>query len=381
MDNNTRSNPANLSFWEHNHLFAQVDFCIVGAGIVGLHTALFLKQQQPTAKILVLEKSPIGAAASSKNAGFACFGSVSEILDDIELNGSEMAYELIKMRWDGLQLLINVHGSDTVGFEKTGGYELFRKKDQELYHKCAELIPELNKNLDFIGSDVYSTKASSYPFRNIEWQISTSFEGQIDTTKMYFNLEHKALNQGILILRGFEVKTFQDTGAAVEIEINPGIVFKTRQLAITNNGFAASLLPKADVKPARAQVLVTEPIPGFELNGTFHYDKGYYYFRNCGNRLLIGGGRNVNFVAEETTEQRITEEIQNSIEELMYNILLKEPVKIDFRWAGTMGIGMTKYPIIEQISNRVFCGVRMGGMGVAIGALVGKKLSDLISKT
>jgi gamma-glutamylputrescine oxidase len=33
---------------------------------------------------------------------------------------------------------------------------------------------------------------------------------------------------------------------------------------------------------------------------------------------------------------------------------------------------MRKKPIIENISQNVVCAVRMGGMGVAIGSLVGK---------
>jgi hypothetical protein len=43
--------------------------------------------------------------------------------------------------------------------------------------------------------------------------------------------------------------------------------------------------------------------------------------------------------------------------------------------------GDSKNPIIEAISNKVFCGVRMGGMGVAIGSKAGEDLAELASKT
>jgi hypothetical protein len=42
-----------------------------------------------------------------------------------------------------------------------------------------------------------------------------------------------------------------------------------------------------------------------------------------------------------------------------------------------MGVGQTKAPIIEKIDERIAVGVRLGGMGVAIGSLVGKELSEL----
>ena len=42
-----------------------------------------------------------------------------------------------------------------------------------------------------------------------------------------------------------------------------------------------------------------------------------------------------------------------------------------------MGIGSTKQPIVKKISPNVSIGLRMGGMGVALGSLIGKELSDL----
>jgi len=71
-----------LSYWEIKNWFTNVDFTIVGSGIVGLHAALALRDRFPSAKILVLEKGILPQGASTKNAGFACFGSISEIIDD-----------------------------------------------------------------------------------------------------------------------------------------------------------------------------------------------------------------------------------------------------------------------------------------------------------
>ncbi|MCB0474753.1 MAG: NAD(P)-binding protein, partial [Flavobacteriaceae bacterium] len=46
----------NLSYWEIKSWFTGVDFTVVGSGIVGLNTALYLKERYPKAKILILEK-------------------------------------------------------------------------------------------------------------------------------------------------------------------------------------------------------------------------------------------------------------------------------------------------------------------------------------
>ena len=138
-------------------------------------------------------------------------------------------------------------------------------------------------------------------------------------------------------------------------------------------------LTNNEVKPARAQVLITEPIPNLDIKGTFHLDKGYYYFRNINDRILFGGGRNLNYEQETTTEFGQTTQIQNHLEQMLKEIILpNHDFKIAHRWSGIMGLGTHKKPIVKELSKNVFCGVRLGGMGVAIGSIIGQELADLI---
>ena len=95
----------NYSYWELKEWFTNIDFTIVGSGIVGLNCALELKKKYPKAKVLVLEKGMLPQGASSKNAGFACFGSLSELIDDLKTHSEEEVFNLVKNRWEGLQLL------------------------------------------------------------------------------------------------------------------------------------------------------------------------------------------------------------------------------------------------------------------------------------
>ena len=163
----------------------------------------------------------------------------------------------------------------------------------------------------------------------------------------------------------------------VEVVTN-GITFKTHKLLFTTNGFASQLTHNL-VQPARAQVVITKPIPNLDIKGTFHFNKGYFYFRNINDRILFGGGRNLDFVSETTTSQDTTELIQNHLEELLKTVILpNHKFEIEQRWSGTMGVGTHKKPIVEQLSNNVYCGIRLGGMGVAIGSLVGQELADLV---
>ena len=369
----------NFSYWEIKNWFTAVDFTIVGSGIVGLHCALTLREKYPNSKILVLEKGILPQGASTKNAGFACFGSASEILDDLKNHSEEEVVQLIQKRWNGLQLLRKNLGDSAIDFKPFGGYELFLKEDESSYSECLQKLPFVNEILKPIfKNDVFNKEVDRFDFKEIqEYLIFNPFEAQIDTGKMMHSLLQKAIANNIMILNQIEVTAFHENNIGVQISFDD-FSFISKKLLFATNGFAQKLTNN-QVKPARAQVLITEPIPNLDIKGTFHLDKGYYYFRNIDDRILFGGGRNLDFSRETTTEFGQTELIQNHLEKLLKEVILPNTdFKIAHRWSGIMGMGSSKNPIVEQISDNVFCGVRLGGMGVAIGSLIGKELADLV---
>lgn len=368
----------NFSYWELKEWFTNVDFTVVGSGIVGLNCALQLKKNYPKAKILILEKGILPQGASTKNAGFACFGSLSELIDDLHTHTEEEVFNLVKKRWEGLQLLRTTLGDKNIDFQQNKGYELFLTV--ELYESCLHKKEAINKLLQpLFSSDVFTVDDNKFHFKKIHRNyITNQFEGQIDTGKMAAKLLEKVLSSGIKIINTIQVEKYIENNEQVAVETNQ-ITFNTKKLFIATNGFANQLLNE-NVQPARAQVLITKPIENLHIKGTFHLDKGYYYFRNIDNRILFGGGRNLDFKGEETTDFGQTVLIQNKLEEILKTTILPNTkVEIEHRWSGIMGVGNQKKAIVKQLSNNVFCGVRLGGMGVAIGSLVGKELAELIN--
>lgn len=367
----------NFSYWEIKSWLTNIDFTIIGSGIVGLNCALQLKKTYPKANILILEKGVLPNGASTKNAGFACFGSLSEILDDLNTHTEAEVLRLINKRIKGLKLLRQTLGDQTINYQAFGGYELFTE-NEDLFENCLSKKDYINKLLKPIfNAEVFSLKDNIFNFKNIKNQyIFNAFEGQIDTGKMMEALLQKVQSKGIKILNSITVESFSENQDSVKVKTNQ-FEFLTSKLLIATNGFASQLNIQ-NVKPARAQVLITKPIKDLHIKGTFHLDQGYYYFRNINNRILFGGGRNLDFKTEETTELAQTKLIQNKLEALLKTTILSETnFEIDHRWSGIMGVGKQKNTIVKQVSNNVFCGVRLGGMGIAIGSLIGKELADL----
>ena len=368
-----------LSYWELKNWFTQVDYTIVGSGIVGLHAALRLREKFPDSKILVLEKGMLPQGASTKNAGFACFGSLSEIIDDLKHHSEEDVFRLVQKRWQGLQLLRKRLGDAAIDFKPFGGYELFLKDDESTYHECLARLPLINEILKpLFKTDVFAKEVDRFDFKGIhEYLVFNPFEAQIDTGNMMQALLKQAVSENILILNQQTVTSYFESEKGVEVALG-NFSFTSKKLLFATNGFANSLTNGA-VKPARAQVLITEPIKNLDIKGTFHLDKGYYYFRNIDDRILLGGGRNLDFETETTTAFGQTEIIQNKLEQLLKEVILpNRKVEIAHRWSGIMGIGTSKNPIVSQLSENVYCGVRLGGMGVAIGSLIGTELAELV---
>ena len=368
----------NLSYWEYRTWLDGLDHVVVGSGIVGLSCALSLRKKFPADKILILETGFLPQGASTKNAGFACFGSISEILDDLEHHTEQEVIDLLRDRHKGLQSLRTLLGDKALHYESLGGYELFLEEEEALFDSCMSSIERINTMLEpLFEGPVFSTAKNSFGFGSIQQSlIWNRFEGQLDTGAMMQAMLQRAHDEKIKILNAITVRDYTSSPSHVFVETDQ-FECKTRNLYIATNGFAKTIL-KEDLAPARAQVLITKPIPELQLQGAFHMYKGFNYFRNLEGRILLGGGRHLDLPGEETTHFGTTSLIQDYLEDLLARVILPDThFEIESTWSGIMGVGQQKRPIIKVVDNRVYCGIRLGGMGVAIGNTVGNRLADL----
>jgi len=371
-----------FSYWERTAFIDNTDVIIIGSGLVGLSAALHLKKQQPALKVLVLERGFLPTGASTKNAGFACFGTVSEQIAYLDRSSEEEVLRMVDYKWRGLQRLRQNLGDANIGYHQHGGYELFRNDELEKAGYCIDQVGKFNKLFrQAIGSpDIYSVadkKISDFGFNGVSRMICNAFEGQIDTGKMMRTLLTKVYNLGVSVLNNCDIQKIETENNAINLITSQGN-FKTGKVILATNAFANQLFPGLKVTPGRGQVLVTKPIAGLKLKGTYHFDEGYYYFRNIDNRVLFGGGRNIDFNAEQTWEFGQTEPVKQKLTEYLKEIILpNQKFEIDYWWSGIMGFGDDINPIVKQVEPGIFCAVRCNGMGVAMGSLVGEEVADL----
>jgi glycine/D-amino acid oxidase-like deaminating enzyme len=369
-----------LSFWERQS-FLNYDYIVVGGGIVGLSTAIAIRERKPKCTIAILERDTFPSGASTKNAGFACFGSLTEILDDLSIMTADEVCALVEFRWKGLALLKQRLGKKGIGLKTHGGYELLFEGDL----KSLESIDRVNSLLKpLFNEDIYCEKKEQlgqfgFDSNRVKSLIFNPLEAQIDTGLMMKNLEALAQQLKIKIFTSCDVQSFSDHPSGVDVLIKGDVTFRCKKLAICSNAFTKKLLPDTDLVPGRGVALVTKPIKGLPFKGTFHYDEGYYYFRNFKDRVIFGGGRNLDLNGEESTEFEIKELILDKLKKDLEEIILPQtPFEVDYAWAGIMAFGKTKQPIVKMHSQNIALGVRLGGMGVAIGSKVGERLATMM---
>jgi glycine/D-amino acid oxidase-like deaminating enzyme len=376
----------NFSYWERTIFIDNSDVIVIGSGLVGLSAALHLKKLDAALKILVLERGFLPSGASTKNAGFACFGTVSEQLASLEHSSEDEVAKLVNYKWQGLQRLRQNLGDENIDFYQHGGYELFMDNQANKAEECIDQISSINKLLsEAIGrNDIYSiatNKIADFGFKKVSDMIYNPFEGQINTGKMMRALLQKVYDTGILVFNSCDVHKIENEGRSSCVKTSHGN-FKTGKIILATNAFASQLFPELKVIPGRGQVLITKPIPNLKLKGTYHFDEGYYYFRNIDNRVLFGGGRNLDFKTEATWKFGHTEKVKEKLDVVLHEVILPgQNFAIDYCWSGIMGFGDYITPIVKQVEPNIFCAVRCNGMGVAMGSLVGEEVAELAVKS
>lgn len=359
------------SFWERKTFSEHYDLVIVGAGITGNSAAYHYKEKNPKAQILILERGFYPSGASTKNAGFACFGSVSEILEDLTLSTEDEVKIRIARRFEGFQRLTSIIGKEKMEYDDCGGYE-FLFNDDSWTKPSLDAVEMINGWFEEITGEheVFETTT-----KNGHLLIKSRLEGGLNPAAMMKSWQEINQAKGIEYRYSTPVK-----------EINPGKVVSEHGVEITGehilvaaNAFSNQLCPELEIKPGRGLVLISHPLKEFPWRGVFHYNRGFIYARNVGDRLLIGGARDIDKEGEETYHFGVNEKIRNELvrfAKLVFNVDMKH--QLDTQWSGIMGFTPNKEPFVKKLTDGTVVSAGLSGMGVAIGTSIGKEAVDLM---
>lgn len=370
------------SYWENDTYYAPADIIIIGGGLMGLWTALELKKRAPSLSITILEKNTTPTGASTRNAGFACFGSISELLSDEKSMGADAMLQLVEQRFKGIKKLQSVLSDDAIDFNPCGGYEVFTK-EQPVLHKIEENLLRINALLQPITGTyhTFSIVEKGLGFtglKSFDKLVENKLEGSLHSGKLVNALTKLAISKGVSFMFGVEVTHFVETQFVTVHTKNNGAL-KAGNVVCCTNGYTHTLFPELGVVPARGQIILTKPIPKLKTVGTYHYKEGYYYWRNLGDRILLGGARNTALEEEQTTDLNGSDTIRNTLLAFLKEHLdTHSPIEIEQSWSGIMGFTPDKKPMCKKLSPLVTAVIACNGIGVALTPIMAETVADAV---
>ena len=375
---NPETRIANPSFWEQGIWYKTYDVVIVGGGLVGLQTAQFLTTENPLLRVAIIDRQFPPLGASTRNAGFACVGSLGELADDVEAIGFDATIDLVCRRLEGLRLLRETIGDEVLHYEHTSNVELFRVGEEKVLAKAEQLLPRVNAALRAklnLKEDPYILNSSGKIGSGMNYlaSITNALEGQLHPGKMIQALYKRCIAQGVACFSE-SVKAI----TAEEVEVESGRFFKAKQVVLATNGFTKRLL-SSEIQPALNQVLVSAPIKGLDWDAPIHLEQGYGYLRRIGDRVLVGGFRNQFKESSETDKFQLDSELGEHLRTVLVSVLpINARPRIEFEWSGVLGLGTTRTPQVCRLESGVILAAGLGGMGVALGSLLGKEAAQMI---
>lgn len=369
-----------ISWWERalpppapSALPAHADAVVVGAGLAGLGAAERLRRLRPHWRVLLLEQTPTLANASTRNAGFACFGTAGELLDELSTQPVEAVRARLAARWRGLQHLRQALGEAAIGYEPCGGYELFT--DAGAHRAALEFLPTLNGWLEQLTGEREVYRPSTHLGHPV---IANRLEAALDTGRLMATALTWAQGAGVELQLGAAVGRLEP-GALV---LTSGARIASPRIVLATNAHTAALSPEVAIAPGRGYVCLTEPLGDLEWRGTWHYERGYVYFRHVdspeGVRLLLGGGRHLDFATERSTEPAINPRIRDYLFDFAERVLgVRVRGRVAAEWVGVMGFG-AEGPVLRAQAPGLWVAAGLGGMGVARGLAFGAEAAERV---
>jgi glycine/D-amino acid oxidase-like deaminating enzyme len=372
-----------LSIWEKETWYTHQDILIVGAGLMGLWSAWELKKRKPSLRITIIERHTTPLGASTRNAGFACFGSPTELIHNANTMGTDAMLQIVEMRHRGIEKIKAHFTAEEIGFEPCGGFECVNR-DYKGWNELDDQIIWLNRSLKPITGKEQSfhrrdEKLSEQGLRNFDALIENVSEASLHSGMLVQSLTKKVLSAGVSIFYGLEIQSWEKQNHRMLIQTKQKQHLSATQILFCTNAFTHTLLPELHITPGRGQVIVTSPIEGLAMKGTFHFDEGFYYWRNLGNRILLGGARNRAFDEEATLDLSGSDKIKEALTQFLSEHLGPQySYSIDHHWSGIMGFTDDKRPFLGRVSDGVFASIACNGMGVALTPVIAEDTADLL---
>tara|TARA_R110000868_G_scaffold132381_9_gene343356 strand:- start:8571 stop:9743 length:1173 start_codon:yes stop_codon:yes gene_type:complete len=356
------------------------DVVIIGGGIAGLSAAYWIGKEDPSMKIVVVEKYEIGAGATGRNAGFVTCGSVEHFNRLVEKHGKEEALQIWQFSEENMRLLkehIVQDKAQDLLFEHKGSFSLASTdvEFKELQNSAA-LMKTMDISVETIQEAEIKSRLGAEGFVG---GIKYVEDGSVHPIKLLEAIRSK-LGSNITVCEHHEVHAIEASGDGKRVRTSKGSI-DCSLVVYATNGYSPLLNKFFDDKifPTRGQILATQAVPRF-MEGPCYANFVLDYFRQLPTgEMVIGGFRQLQKDVEKGYSDEASDVIQQALEEFLHkHIPAVRKAKITHRWSGIMGFSVDGQPMVGALptDDQLFFvgGFTAHGLGLAFHS--GKVLAD-----
>ena len=359
----------------------ETNVLVIGAGIIGISTALFLARKG--IEVVIVDRDVANGQASGGNAGSLHLQLLSfDFPDQPEPEPSPAACTLSLQKmgileWQDLQrgscadFELDITGGIMVA-ENPGELELLRKK--AAFERSCGIDVDILKANDL-------KRISPFVASNIVGAAYCAGEGKINPMLATPALLNAALHAGAQIKTGTEVIDIDSRKNQYLVATNNGSI-SCRKIVNAAGGWTANIASMIGVtlpvKTAPQLMIVTEPVEPM-MSHLISAAKRHLTMKQVPNgNLIIGGGWSAGYNSERGRAVTLRESIEGNLwaaQQVMPVVGLLQMIR---SWAA-VGVMIDGAPIIGELPGKPGFFNAVGANGYTMGPIMGRIIAELIN--
>ena len=362
-----------VSHWQQEQQERDVDFLVVGAGLVGSAAAYFAKQVH-NREVIVTDARDVGLGASGRNAGFMISGLDTYYHRAIEQYGQAVAREMWELSHQSI--------AHWRAFIKSSPFEV-------PLDSCGSMLlaetPQEAKELEAAAAALSKDKIDIeyYSKDPLGRGYYAAIQQPLDAGVQPYLLTKSVMAQsGAELIPSNELYRIEQDDDDYARVYTRQFIFRARYVMLCTNAWSPMIDPyfAGKVIPIRAQCLVTEKLEHVPIPYCGYSDYGYMYYRSAfDGRFLLGGGRQ-HFKDEEanTTEDCLNPNVHAYLDAYLKKYFPDVTAAVAHRWSGIMGFSADGLPLAGCLPDKPRVGFAVGftGHGLAMGAATVERAVD-----
>jgi glycine/D-amino acid oxidase-like deaminating enzyme len=352
---------------------------IVGAGFLGLWSAILIKERFPEWEVAVVDGGRVGFGASGRNGGFVD-ASLTHGLENGLGRWPEDIEELERLGGDNLTALaefIERHSIEC-DFERSGSLDIATERWQlDGLEEYAQTARRYGHDASVLDHNGVQELVRSPLYQGGLW--TTNRTALVNPARLAWGLARVAIELGVTIHEGTVVTGVSDVGGMVEVNTAQSGSLRAAKVILATNAFPPLLPGLASfIVPVYDYVLMTEPLSLSQLEeigwrgrqGLSDLGNLFHYYRlTSDNRILWGGYDAIyHYGSRVSTAYRLRSKTHLMLARHFFETFpMLEGIRFSHAWGGAIDTS-TRFSMFFGSRHQGKVHYALGFTGLGVGA-------------